>query len=265
MAWLERPTARIWYETHGPTDAPLVVFAHGLGGNHLSWWQQIPTFLDAGYRCLTFAHRGFAPSQQEGPEPGARAFADDLAALIDTANPTGSVTLVAQSMGGWTCLAFALANPTRVRALVMCDTHGGFWSPETASAWSAKPPAAEAELLARGIHPAAGERMAREQPALHYLYRGIDALATALDKETLRRQLGQLRTIAPADVARLDIPVLCIAGEEDIVIPPAAVEAFARAVPNGTFVTVPAAGHSVYFERATTFNAIVLDYLRAHP
>ena len=66
----------------------------------------------------------------------------------------------------------------------------------------------------------------------------------------------------PADVAALDLPVLCIAGEEDIVVPPAAVEAFARALPRGEYVAVPAAGHSVYFERADAFNALVLDFLR---
>jgi len=261
MAWLERPGARIYYDLHGPADAPLVVFAHGLGGNHLSWWQQVPAF-SRDFRCLVFAHRGFAPSTQDAPEPGARAFADDLAALIDAAAPGQPVRLVAQSMGGWTCLAYALGNPGRVGWLVMCDTHGGFWSPETAAAWAAKPPGLEADLFARGIHPAAGERMAREQPELHWLYRGIDALAVALQKDALRRQLGELWTITPADVAALDLPVLCIAGEEDIVVPPAAVEAFARALPRGEYVAVPAAGHSVYFERADAFNALVLDFLR---
>ncbi len=262
MPWLERPGARIFYDLHGPAAAPLVVFAHGLGGNHLSWWQQVPAFLDAGYRCLAFAHRGFAPSAQAAPEPGARAFADDLAAILETAAPGQPVRLIAQSMGGWTCLAFALAHPDRVRALVMCDTHGGFWSPETAAAWAAKPPGTEADLLARGIHPAAGERMAREQPALHHLYRGIDALAVDLDKDALRRQLGELRTVTPDDLGPLQFPVLCLAGEEDIVIPPAAVQAFARALPRGEFTTIPAAGHSVYFERAPAFNALVIDFLR---
>ncbi len=261
MPWLERPGARIFYDLHGPAGAPLLVFAHGLGGNHLSWWQQVPAFARE-FRCLVFAHRGFAPSTQDAPEPGARAFADDLAALVDAVAPGQPVRLVAQSMGGWTCLAFALADPARVRALVMCDTHGGFWSPETAAAWAAKPPGIEADLFARGIHPAAGERMAREQPELHFLYRGIDALAEGLDKDALRRQLGELWTITPADVAALDLPVLCISGKEDIVIPPAAVEAFACALPRGEYVAVPAAGHSVYFERAAAFNELVLGFLR---
>lgn len=260
MPWLERPGARIYYELHGPPGAPLLAFAHGLGGNHLSWWQQVPRFADT-YRCLIFAHRGFAPSTQEAAEPGASAFAEDLAALLDAVAPGEPVRLVAQSMGGWTCLAYTLAHPARVRALVMSDTHGGFWSPETAAAWATLPQGAATDLFARGIHPAAGERMAREQPELHFLYRAIDALAQGLDKEALRRQLGELRTIAPADIATLQVPVLCIAGEEDIVIPPEAVRAFARALPRGEFVPVPAAGHSVYFERASFFNTVVADFL----
>jgi pimeloyl-ACP methyl ester carboxylesterase len=32
-------------------------------------------------------------------------------------------------------------------------------------------------------------------------------------------------------------------------------------MPNGRYEEVPAAGHSVYFERATTFNHLVEDFL----
>ena len=32
----------LYYETHG--QGPALVFAHGGGGSHLSWWQQVPEF-----------------------------------------------------------------------------------------------------------------------------------------------------------------------------------------------------------------------------
>jgi 3-oxoadipate enol-lactonase len=32
----------LYYETHG--SGPALVFTHGGGGNHLSWWQQVPAF-----------------------------------------------------------------------------------------------------------------------------------------------------------------------------------------------------------------------------
>ena len=80
QGYLKRPDCSIYYEVSGA--GPGLVFAHGLGGNHLSWWQQIAHF-SARYTCVVFAHRGFTPSS---PVPGATApdaYAGDLAALID--------------------------------------------------------------------------------------------------------------------------------------------------------------------------------------
>ena len=40
--WLQRRGLQIYYEVAG--KGPALVFAHGLGGNHLSWWQQVAHF-----------------------------------------------------------------------------------------------------------------------------------------------------------------------------------------------------------------------------
>ncbi len=57
--FLDRPDCRVYFETEG--SGPALIFAHGLGGNYMSWWQQVPHFRDR-YTCVTFSHRGFAPS-----------------------------------------------------------------------------------------------------------------------------------------------------------------------------------------------------------
>ena len=62
---LSRGGAEIYYQVIG--DGPAVIFAHGLGGNHLSWWQQVAHFASR-YTCVVFSHRGFPPSS---PVPGA--------------------------------------------------------------------------------------------------------------------------------------------------------------------------------------------------
>jgi pimeloyl-ACP methyl ester carboxylesterase len=248
----------LYYEVHG--SGPALIFAHGLGGNHLSWWQQVPYFRDR-YTCVTFAHRGFWPSTDAPDGPGADAFVDDLAALIDHLS-LADVRLVAQSMGGWTCLGYALRRPARVRALVMADTTGSLAHPEVARL-RAEAGAAGDALFAQGIHPAAGARMAAEQPALHFLYQAINELATGVDKTALRARLAALCVTPPAAVAALPMPVLCIAGEEDVVIPPAAVERFASLVPGARLERVAKAGHSVYFERADVFNRLVDAFLTA--
>jgi 3-oxoadipate enol-lactonase len=259
MPFLETDGCRLYYETHG--EGPALVFAHGLGGSHLAWWQQVPHFRDR-YTCVTFDHRGFGLSRETPGGPGPGAFVDDLAALVDHLGLL-DVRLVAQSMGGWTCLGYALRHPERVRALVLASTTGTLHDPETLAIFRAHGAAApEAAVAARGIHPACGERMAREQPALHFLYREMDALSHDLDKAAVRKTLIAMRTTPRAAVAALRAPLLCLAGEEDIVIPPAAVAVLASIVPGARLARVPEAGHSVYWERAETFNRVVDEFLR---
>ena len=114
-----------------------------------------------------------------------------------------------------------------------------------------------------GVHPAAGGRMAREQPALHFLYRSIDAIAGAkFDKEGLRARMIALQTRPPDDLAALTVPTLYITGEEDVVFPPMLAPALAALMPNARVEPVTAAGHSIYFERAETFNRLVDEFFR---
>jgi pimeloyl-ACP methyl ester carboxylesterase len=258
------PGCELYYEVTG--SGPALLFAHGLGGNHLSWWQQVACF-SARFSCVTFAHRGFAPSSERAGPPDPAVFADDLGALIDHLG-LGEVSLVAQSMGGWSCLGYALREPARVRALVMAATSGvvdyqRLAHPEIATlpAWSERAQQDVAELRRRGIHPAAGARMAREQPALHFLYRAIDDLSHGLDKEGLRGRLAATRNQEPDVIRRLRMPVLFIVGEEDVIFPPGAAAALASIVPNAQIERVPQAGHSVYFERADLFNRLVDTFL----
>ena len=117
---LQRPGCRLHYEVTG--EGPAIVFAHGLGGNQLSWWQQVAHFAPR-YTCVAFAHRGFAPSSAlpGGPDPAD--YADDLAALIDHLG-LAEVRIVAQSMGGWSAVEYALRRTGKLKALVLAATTG---------------------------------------------------------------------------------------------------------------------------------------------
>jgi 2-hydroxy-6-oxonona-2,4-dienedioate hydrolase/4,5:9,10-diseco-3-hydroxy-5,9,17-trioxoandrosta-1(10),2-diene-4-oate hydrolase len=57
------------------------------------------------------------------------------------------------------------------------------------------------------------------------------------------------------------MPLLCITAQEDAVIPPAAVAVLAELVPGARLTGVAEAGHSVYWERAETFNRLVDEFL----
>jgi pimeloyl-ACP methyl ester carboxylesterase len=258
---LRRSGAEIHYEVFG--RGPAVVFAHGLGGNHLSWWQQV-AHLAPTHTCVVFAHRGFSPSSAVPGKSAPDSYADDLAALIQELD-LKDVALVAQSMGGWTCLDYALREPKKVRALVMASTSGAIDFNQIENTeiqdWVRHSPEALAALQSRGIHPAGGERLAREQPALAQLYWQISEMAPASFREDVRVRIRELRKRPPALLAELPMPVLFITGDEDWVFPPAAGPALAALAPKGRAVRVPAAGHSVYFERAAQFNDLVRSVL----
>ena len=89
---LQRGGAEIHYEVFG--KGPAVVFAHGLGGNHLSWWQQVAHFAPSR-TCVVFAHRGFPPSSPVAGHNAPDSYADDLSALIQELG-FKEVALVAQ-------------------------------------------------------------------------------------------------------------------------------------------------------------------------
>ena len=87
---------QLYYESHG--EGPATVLAHGAGGNHISWWQQVPV-LSKHYRCITFDHRGWGASVEAIGGPGASAFVEDLKQLLDHLGMEKAF-LVSQAMGG---------------------------------------------------------------------------------------------------------------------------------------------------------------------
>jgi pimeloyl-ACP methyl ester carboxylesterase len=218
---------------------------------------------------VTFAHRGYPPGTEIGvPDP--KEFGGDLAALIgQLALP--DVRLVGQSMGGATCIEYLLAYPqNKVRALVLASSAGTVSrhsvptdDPQQLSDWLRKAGAARADMARRGISPPAGERMAREQPALHFLYRAIANASNAFDRETLRKRLQTIPRRSTDQFRSIAVPTLFINGEEDTTYPPFLSDALAKLMPNARVEHVPAAGHSVYFERASAFNKFVDNFFSA--
>ncbi len=263
LGTLDRPGCNIHYEVTG--TGPAIVFAHGLGGNHLSWFQQVAHFAPH-FTCVTFAHRGFAPSSAIAGGPDPKDYAADLAALIIHLE-LDDVRVVAQSMGGWTAIEYALTQPRELKALVLAGTTGTInpqqiGEPERSrlGPWLQSEFPKMPGLFARGIHPAAGERMSREQPAQHLLYRHIDDQNANLDKGTLGGKLMAARTRPPEDLKKIRCPILFISGDEDIVIPPFAADALARVTPGARVKHIEDAGHSTYFERPGRFNQIVAGF-----
>jgi 3-oxoadipate enol-lactonase len=245
----------LYYERVG--EGPVLVFLHGLGGNHLSWWQQVPYFM-RWFECITLDQRGFGLS----PDPDGTfngSHPDDLARLLDHLGVAKAV-LVGQSMGGWTIVGYALEHPERVAAMVMADTPGGIFTPEMAAHFARAPRPLQEPAPIGSLPTYARDYFAR-RPEFAFLYDELRILGARPPADAMPRIGGRRHDLA-AVRERLTMPVLCIVGEEDELIPPAAVRSLVGALPNARMVTVPHCGHSIYFECPEVFNQTVLDFLR---
>ncbi len=243
--------AQIYYESHG--EGPVIVFAHGRGGNHLSWWQQAPVFA-MEYRCIAFDHRGWGASTGPSAEgPGRQAFVEDLRGLLDHLGVERAY-LVAQSMGGLTCLGFALAYPQRALGLVLGDTTGGIGDPSVG------------ELL-RNVHPptdplrrSLSAGFVRGRPELAFLYRQIGLLNPAMPIDAVSSAFRDPAGPQARDLARFKVPTLLIVGQEDLIFPVHVMQAAQKLIPGSRLEIVPGAAHSTHFEQPQVFNRLVGEF-----
>jgi 3-oxoadipate enol-lactonase len=242
----------LYYEIYG--NGPALVFAHGLGGNHASWFNQVP-FFSRWFKVVTFDHRGFGNSRDMAGGADRSRFPADLKNLLDHLE-IPQATLVAQSMGGGTCAAFAVDNPDRVSALVLADTLVGIAVPEdlrprmdaVRNATSGLP------QLERVLSTGFRER----EPVLTHLYTELNNFNKGA-RESLR---GNSPAITVDQLAATKIPILFLVGAEDILFPPDLVQGVHKQVPGSEYHEVAQCGHSAYFEKPHDFNDTVLGFLK---
>jgi 3-oxoadipate enol-lactonase len=257
MPFVGRDGAHLYYETHG--DGPPLVLAHGAGGNTLVWWQQVPYFARQ-YRVISFDHRGFGRSTCPPDSEQARHFAADLTAILDAAG-IERAALVCQSMGGWTGLQLALAQPERVTALVLSGTPAGVLTPQVLTALGAIANAAASALQApawNAPHPALAADIFSRDSERGFLYAQLAALNPP--GGLARLALQEVMT-DPARLTGWSIPTLLVGGTHDRLFAPAVLREVAEMIPGARFHEIPYAGHSPYFETPEEFNLVVGEFL----
>jgi pimeloyl-ACP methyl ester carboxylesterase len=250
MPFITAGQSKIYYEEYG--EGPAIVLAHGVGGNHASWFNQIPTF-SKSYRVITFDQRAFGNSDDvEGV--GRSAFVDDLKALLDQLD-ISRTALIGQSMGGGTVAAFTCRYPQRVGALVHCDSLAGVKLDEPYASRYRK--LADETYNLSQVERVLGPTTRANDPERTLLYLQI----ASFNSVSLKTVKGAPAPWSPQEVAATGTPVMFLVGEEDVIAPPEFVRAMHDQVPGSRFVEIKKSGHSAYFETPAEFNRVVLEYL----
>ena len=242
--------SKLYYELHG--EGPALVLSHGVGGNHASWFNQVPSFAQR-YTTITFDHRAFGNSQDvEGI--GQAGYLDDLEQLLDELK-LETVSLIGQSMGGATCAAFACRHPKRVRALVHADSLSGVRLAEPHAATLASTNARTRDLSQ--LERVLGPEIRGRNPEWAFLYVQL----ASFNSVSLKTVKGRAPSWSPGELAETGVPVLFVVGEQDIICPPALITVLHHGVPGSQLQVIPGAGHSAYFEAPELFNQHVLRFL----
>lgn len=256
--FVESQGERVYFEVVG--DGPPLVLAHGAGGTHAVWYQQVAALADR-FRIITFDHRGFGRSTDRAEQSGPESAVSDLAAIFEHLK-LQDAHIVGQSMGGWTALGFVLAHPERARSLLLSGTIGGI---QTESIHAAFVSAVRAlggtavEDRRIGDHPALGKVFQERDPAGAFLYQQMASLNEPPPAAAGARLLA---TRWPLDRVRaLRVPTCFVVGAEDPIFPPDVVRAAAAEIEGARVHVVPESGHSPYFELPEQFNALLLAFL----
>jgi len=166
-----------------------------------------------------------------------------------------SFFLVAQAAGGFGALEYALANQSKVRALVVVNSIGGITDPDYV--------AFRQELMGPGSHA-----WPREERELGRSFRASNPEGVKLFLEMEHRGRaefgGRQKPRMPLTLSMLEtltMPVLMIASDEDVLSPPALMRRMVERIPDVTFAEIVGAGHCSYFEKPDEWNRIVVDFL----
>jgi pimeloyl-ACP methyl ester carboxylesterase len=247
----------LYYEVHG--EGPPIAFAHGVGGNHVAWYQQVP-FFARNFKVITMDQRGFGASEDSNGY-GRGSFVDDLRELLDQLG-VGKVSLVAQSMGGSTMMGFTVRYPERVSALVMGDTLSGIELPEAVR----EKQRANGELTRNWsqLDRVVSKTLPIRDPAKAELYLQI-ASYNKNNADRFNQPAGSVQaqpiTMEQVIEAAKTVPMLFLVGEEDALNRAEFTRVAAEIVPNARLAVIPNSGHSPYFEQPEVYNYQVARFL----
>jgi len=223
---------RMYYEERGH-GRPLVLL-HGGGSTVATSFGVIMPKLAQGHRIIAPEQQGHGHTADIDRPLSFEQMADDTAALLERLG-VRDADVLAFSNGSMTALRLALRHPELVRRLVLCSgfyAHAGL-APELRQAFerppdpAAMPPALRDAYVAVAPHP--------------------EALATLVTK-TVAMMRG-FADLTPADLRRIQAPVLVIDGDRDVVLPEHALQ-LARLVPHGEVAVMPGSAHGAYIGTA---------------
>jgi pimeloyl-ACP methyl ester carboxylesterase len=251
-------------------SGPAVVLLHGMAASWQWWLENIPA-LAQHHRVIAVDLPGFGNSEQL-PAPTemathARTVLDLLAQL-----DIESATISGHSMGGLVAMEMFVADPRRVRSLILVDSGGVPMSERRLALVLVLLRICGGILRRRVIRSALATKPWVRRLALRAAFRDPRVMSAELAAKTMPVFGGPGFVDAVAAAGRavratvpeaIICPVLLMWGEKDVIAPPWCAQQMHDRLPDSELVVFAGAGHTLMIEFPDRFNDLALRFMAA--
>ena len=251
------------YDLDGPAGAPVVVLSHSLAATREMWKPQLPA-LTKEYRVLNYDMRGHGKSSVTAPPYSFATLTADVVGLLDQLK-IERVSFVGLSIGGMIGQHLALQDPQRLRCAALCCTTSAI--PVTVRpVWDER----IAQVEAGGMQTQVATTLERWLTAPYRAANPevVEWIGGMIRDTPVQGFIGCGRAIQglniTAELPKIELPVLILAGEKDPGIPPAMSAVIHGAIAGSEYAVIPDAAHIANVEQAEAFTARLLPFLRQH-
>lgn len=252
----------LYYQIKG-SGHPIILIS-GLNGDHQSVWpQSLVDRLARDFQVIQFDNRGTGQSDQPDIPYSIEMMADDIAGLMQ-ALQLEKAHLVGYSMGGQIAAQFAEKYPEKINKMIGCVCYATinihvrlfletlielheYNLPESLIEKIGLPWIFSNQFLEKNFTSLAKQQEKSEPNSLVGLKRHFEAQRTFISEAERFRNIK--------------VPTLFIAGEEDLICPPADVKKFADLIPDSQMLIFPEAGHLLALEYPQKLAEVICDFL----
>jgi pimeloyl-ACP methyl ester carboxylesterase len=246
-------------------SGPVVILLHGLGGDLSNWAMTVPA-LASRYHVFVPDQIGFGQSDKPQINYRVATLVDFLDGFYKKVGIT-KASLVGNSLGGWTAMAFALAHPEKVERLVLVDSAG--YSP----ARTASQPLARERMLQLNPSTLAGQKQVlsvilynQQMITDQFIEQAFAAKLRRNDGYTINQFIESIlrgEDYLDGKLGAIKAPTLVVWGREDVLTPLAMGKALAQDIRGAQSVIIDRCGHVPQMECAGPFNEALIKFLSA--
>lgn len=258
MAFFQGTFGKIFYQVEGE-GFPLL-FVHGLGSSHKTWFRQIPFFRNK-YQTIVLDLAGSGKSATPDDSVTMEKLSEDIVLLIDHLKLT-RLAMVGSSMGGMLAQLCLKIIPEKITATVLGSTSPG-----------GHPHLSKILRPLLYSHKSAAQRIRETLPLLfsdtflksekEILGEYLKATQAASPKLDCLKMIVRafLKTEKFSKKSLYEGPVSILVGDADPVTPPDMAEEVKGLFANSRLHLIAEAKHLVHIEKAPVFNYIVQSFL----